>query len=192
MGKKAKRNHTSEQPPLDDDVHWMPLLEAVALLIKQTASMRLALPDLEDAMESSKLPSMRRDLATREREPLQPEFWKANIIYYEETGRPYVRVIPGPKDERRWSIWASDPRDEDGSHFYFVSRSDFELLWSASHDRDGWQVARLKTVLPIVYPDGVPADAPDLAVQRQLVHEYEKRDWKLPSDDTIGRFRRPK
>ncbi len=81
-------------------------------------------------MTSSKLPSMRRDLTTGEREALQPEFWKENIIYYEEeAGRPYVNVFPGPKDKRRWNI--GDLRDEDGGYVYFVSRPHFERLWPA-------------------------------------------------------------
>jgi hypothetical protein len=138
MGKQVKGDHIPEPPPLDDDVYWMPLLEAVARLVKQTSPMRVALPRIEKKMEGSKLPSMREDLATGAREHLQPEFWKANIIYYEEVGRPYVHVFPGPKDKRRWNLWASDPRDEDGGQEYFVSRSDFERHWpSPQQARDG-------------------------------------------------------
>ncbi len=44
MGKKVKADHTPKQPPLDDDVRWMPLVDAVTLRIKQTTAMQLALP----------------------------------------------------------------------------------------------------------------------------------------------------
>jgi hypothetical protein len=133
MGKKATGDHTPEHPPLDDDAHWMPLVEAVTAVIKQTDSMRLAVLDIEKKA-SDELPVMRRDLTTGERELVQPEFWEVNNIYYDASGR-YVRVLPGPKDERRWDIWASDPHDEDGGHVYFVSRSHFERLWPAMQPR---------------------------------------------------------
>ena len=73
MGTKAKRNHTSEQPPPGDDVHWMPLVEAVAMLTKRMTSKRFAIPVIEKAMESGKLPYMRY-LTTGERETPPPAF----------------------------------------------------------------------------------------------------------------------
>jgi len=133
MGKKAKRNYTPEQPPLGNDVHWIPLLHEVRMRKEKIGDTRLAITGIENELRAGKRRSKRWDRTTGEWETLQPEHWEANIIYYEEKEPSYLCVIPGPKDERRWNLWASDPGEEDGGHVYFVSQSDDELLRSAPH-----------------------------------------------------------
>jgi hypothetical protein len=163
MGKKAKRDHTSEQPPLNDDVHWMPLVEAVAVLIKRTISMRLAIPVIEEGMESGKLPNMRCDLTTGERKPPPPGFWQAHCIHYSDEG--HVRVYRGDKnDPRRWDLFFPHPEDEPPDHVYFVSRSDFERLWPALQQQaepekpsDGRQIARDGDAAPPAMRSAPPA-----------------------------------
>src|SRR5262245_29795483 len=99
MGKKAKGDHTPEQPPLDEDALWMPLVEAIALLFKLAGSVLGALRRIEKAMRSGKLPSMREDLTTGKLELLQPGFWKANSTYYEDKEPRYASAVLGSRDE---------------------------------------------------------------------------------------------
>jgi hypothetical protein len=57
--------------------------------------------------------------------------------------------------------------------------------------KSGWQLKRIKKVLPILFPpDGrVPSNLTDKAVQRRLVPVFEKNGWKEPSIDSIARAR---
>jgi hypothetical protein len=61
--------------------------------------------------------------------------------------------------------------------------------------RGDWQQARIKEVLlslPAILPDGSAlANLTDKQVRIKLKPEFEKRGWKLPSTDSIGRVRRP-
>ena len=52
---------------------------------------------------------------------------------------------------------------------------------------DGWQVARVKELLSVAFPDGVPDDATDKEIRRRLEPPFTARHWKLPSRDTIAR-----
>ena len=110
MGKKAKGDNTiPEQPPLDDDAQWMPLLEAVERLIKQTSSKKVASPRIQKAMASGKLPNMREDDTTGERSPGSPSRGRADMIYYEKAARPYVHVFPAPQGQAGWNFGPAIP-----------------------------------------------------------------------------------
>ena len=140
MGKKATGDHTPEQPPLDDDAQWILLLDAVERLVKLIDT-GCAPP--HSRRRGGNPPTMSEDVTTGEREP-HPDFWKTNSIYYEETDRSYVSVVPGSRDKLGWNIWASDPRDEDGGHVYFFRDP---ILSSLASRRAGrrWQPRRLET-----------------------------------------------
>jgi hypothetical protein len=61
-------------PPLDDP-RWFALKAALQVREKQTGDPQLAMVDLQQAMASGKLRSMRRDVKTGEYERLEPAFW---------------------------------------------------------------------------------------------------------------------
>ena len=66
------------RPPLDDP-RWRPLKAALEALALQIGS-KVAADALEQAMASARLRSMRRNLATGEREWLEPPFWLNHAI----------------------------------------------------------------------------------------------------------------
>jgi hypothetical protein len=138
---------------------------------------------------------MSEDVTTGEREP-HPDLWKTNSIYYEETGRSYVSVVPGSREKLGWNIWATDPRDEDGGHVYYLSLRHFEKLESggaqAEHGNRGDLKEPLKpgdraeVALLALYQS--KADVPhSLQVITNAVDDYcKKRGWQtVGSRDTV-------
>ncbi len=66
------------RPPLDDP-RWRPLKAALEALALQIGS-KVTADALKQAMASARLRSMRRNLATGEREWLEPPFWLNHVI----------------------------------------------------------------------------------------------------------------
>lgn len=106
-----------------------PLLEAVKLLIQRTASVQLALIDLERALATGKLRSTRRDPATGKQEAVPAAFWKTNQIHYDDFGSGSVFIYPRA-EPRKWGAWAYSPHDRvTAGQIYFISKTEFAALW---------------------------------------------------------------
>ena len=164
------------KPPDDDDPRWFPMLEAIELRTAQLGDRDLAILDLERAIESGKLKGMRWSCASGESERLTAPFRELFAWY---NGRPdlddWLYRVWKPELDALSSVSQADPDGDSDS--------------KEPDEGDGWQVARVKKLLPIAFPDGVPADATNKEVQGRFAPLCKDRGWKLPSLDSIARGR---
>jgi hypothetical protein len=181
--------------PLNDP-RWLAMKAAIDLREQQTADVGLALRDIEQAMASGKLRSMRRDLAGGEAELVAAVFWETHFVGYLT---PLSVIICRQTDSDRYKTdeYGNLAAERLDGWAFYIWKPDLEKYWLTTkleeeldEPKPGWQVARVKELLPIVYPDGVPPEATNKEVQSRLVSECKKRGWKLPSEDTIARARR--
>jgi hypothetical protein len=120
--------------PIPEQDLW-PLAEAVRLRIEQIRSWARGVVSIEDAMQRGKLRSARWDSASGKPEPelLLPEFWQAHLILYEFPNKPIANIpianIYPRTGVREWGPWAYNPLHRAEGEYY-VSRSDYEKLWS--------------------------------------------------------------
>jgi hypothetical protein len=157
-----------------DDPRWCPMLEAIKLRTAQLGDRDLAILDLEQAIESGKLRGMRWSCASGESRltaPFRELFAWVNGYAYDD----WMYCVWKPDLDALPSVSQADPDGDSDS--------------KGPDKRDGWQVKRIKALLLIAFPDGVPADATNKEVQRRLVPLCESRRWKLPSPDSISRAR---
>jgi hypothetical protein len=54
-------------------------------------------------------------------------------------------------------------------------------------EQDGWQVRRIKQVLPVACPNGAHEKMSIVAVRKVCAPEFEKRGWPLPGPDSFSR-----
>jgi len=100
----AMAKRPPEPLPLDDP-RWCATREPVEVRLKQTGIMQLAITDLEYAMASGKLTSMRRHGATGARELLAPSFWRTHRIDFSSD---VLTIYRAREDEpRRWDAFAA-------------------------------------------------------------------------------------
>lgn len=184
------------EPPLDDP-RWLAVKLAIDLREQQTGASGLAVWDLEQAMASGRLRSMRRDLRDPASiEQLEAAFWKAHVL---DISQPFVVIVYRrtaiDDTPQRWGIFAHQVADR-LDWTIRVWKPDFEKCWltigteaEPDEQKDGWQIARAKELFLIGYPDGVPDAATGKEVQKRLATACKDRGWKLPSLDTIARAR---
>jgi len=178
--------------PLDDP-RWLPLIETVKLRFRETVY--FATLDVLEKLKRDEVRSMRRNMTNpSEREPLTGLFWQDVEIDWTmiDWGMIHFRYrAPGPgTEETRF----------DGRSFY-VWRPDLEKCWPPSSVKEEqppripvepkgfWQVARVKEIISVVFPNGVPTDSTAKDVLRDITDGFKERGWKLPSLDTIARAR---
>src|SRR5260221_12116233 len=113
--------------PLNDP-RWCAMQTAIELHQQQTGAMPLAITDLEQAMASDKLRSMRRDLMTGAPEPLQASFWIDHLIDV-STGAVVIYRDYRKDDPQRWGFFAHHHDQRVDGHAYYVWRPDFDRLY---------------------------------------------------------------
>jgi hypothetical protein len=177
-------------PPNPKDPSWFPMKEAVDLRQPQTGDLETAIGDLQQDAANDELDIMRRNRVSNKCEWVAASKWKPHVVDV------YLRLDGVPIKMDNQHKVADIYHRGHSDWLYYVWKPHFDRLYLGSarddHDEpkgDGWQVARVKELLPIVFPDGVPGDATDKAVQKRLVPAFKDRGWKLPSLDTIARAR---
>jgi hypothetical protein len=139
---------------------------------------------------------MRRNLASGECELVLAPFWQTHFVGY--LSQLSVTICHSTDSDRhKIDEYGNLVADRIDGWRFFVWKPDLEKYWltpkveaELDEPKPGWQVARVQELLPIVFPDGLPAEATNKAIQKSLVAECKKRGWKLPSRDTIARARR--
>jgi hypothetical protein len=192
---KAKGNHTPEQPPLDDDVHWMPLDEAVELRQRRTRHLALAVLDLRQDVASGRVHCMRRNLTSGEREPVPRSFWQTHFF---ETFSHQVIIYRRTDIEStplyRLDDYGNIAADRLDGWMFYVWRPDFDRLYSvgsaqAENDEEPiLPVDRATAALRALYR--TKAEVPrSLKALTTAVDGYcKKKGWKLVSStDTVHR-----
>jgi hypothetical protein len=184
--------------PLDDP-RWCAMQAAIELRQRQTGAIPLAITDLERAMASDKLRSMRRDSSTGAPERLEPSFWIDHLIDVSTGAVAIYRCNEGDKDApQRWSFYAHRHDQRIDGHVYYVWRPDLEKLYPASgtradHDDAGdseeplQPIARATAVLRDLYLTRAQMPRSLKAATKEVRTECQKRDWQPPSEDTVQR-----
>jgi hypothetical protein len=159
---------------------WMPLVEAVEVRDRQIRDIALAVLDLEQAQARARVRGMRRNLTSGDRERVSPSFWKDyRIVPFPRCVIIYNRVNVDKLDD--YGNIAADRLD---GWMFYVWRPDFDMLYSVGSSQvaprsnsetpdDGWQVKRVKQLLLVVYPDGVP-DGEYKKIQARLKPEFDQ------------------
>jgi hypothetical protein len=100
-------------------VQW-PLEDAIKVRVGQTGNDELGLLDIEKALVSGNLRSTRRDKKTGKAEGLTAAFWKERRVRIRAAAGMVLFYLPRESGSPRIDV----------DHVYYVSRSDFERLWS--------------------------------------------------------------
>jgi len=139
---KARDNHTTpEQPPLDDNVRWTLLDNAVGLHERQTGHFGLAALDLVNDLKGGRVHGMRRNRITGERKHVFPSFWKE---HFSESFSRHVVVFRRTDAESDTESTARYRIDDYGNiaadrlddWVFYVWRPDFDRLYSAGSAQD--------------------------------------------------------
>ena len=115
MGKKAKADHTPEQPPLDDDPRWLPIEAAHGRGVERTGDNDLAVIDLEKLLAEGRLPCMRRSTTSGERVRVAAIAWtelirlssgkEVSVIYRKPLSQSKGHFIVNPVRDWRFFVW---------------------------------------------------------------------------------------
>ena len=103
---------------LSNDPLWYPMEAAIDLREQQTGDLGAAVLDLEQAMASGKLRSMRRNRVSSECERVAASFWKAHVIdpsliplgsvtVYRRRDRQYAAALGEFAHQPRRSLWTA-------------------------------------------------------------------------------------
>ena len=171
--------------PLDDP-RWWPMQNAIELRKAQTGDHDFAVMDLEQAMASGKLHSMRRSRHSGEREHLSPPFEKQFFVWFYSCGIDEAEA-------RREA--ANYPFDD---WVFYVWKPDFDRLFgrrAAEQDDDSYSKApprarvrdRVKGVLSDLYGGSPPPTLTLKAITEAVADECVRRGWKRPSPDSVAR-----
>ena len=168
-----------------DGLRWCPIWEAIELRKAQTGDHDLAVMDLQQAMVSGKLRSMRRSRQSGGREHISPPFEELFFVWFYEYGIDEAA-------ERREA--ANYPFDD---WVFYIWKPDFDRLFFAgapvNHHDDSYSeeplkpIDRAKVVLRELYPNKAEMPSGLKAAARAVQDECRKRNWKPPSEDTIQR-----
>ena len=167
--------------PLNDPC-WRPMGAVIDQLGKQFGDLEFATRELQRDLKAGKRHSMRRHRITGESELLSASFWETYAIGYRG---PLSVTICRQTDIDRHKI------DEYGN--LVAERLDDWLFYVWVEDEpdepkaDGWQVARVKELLPIAFPKGLPTKARYKEIQNRFAPLCKSKGWKLPSIDSIAR-----
>jgi hypothetical protein len=158
MVSKPRKKVVGKSNPERDQ--W-PMAEAIALRTKQTGNHAMAVGDIQEALVGGKLHAQRRNEATGKFEDLPSEFWIEYEFFYKVlVERTLLTIRP-----RHRTIWDTPEQTEIPGHFFYVSRSDYEKLWSLA-ERE----------LP---QDGKPAAEETEVPQNRKPGRKTRKDWPL-------------
>jgi hypothetical protein len=194
MDKKAKADHTPNQPPLDDE-RWMSIEAAHQRGVERTGDNDLAVIDLEKLLADDRLPCMRRSTASGERQRVAAIAWTDLIRLY--SGKE-VSVIYRASLHR--SPGGSYVVDQVRGWRFYIWQPDLDRIWPPPggtapvehHDDSDMKepvraIDRAKAVLRHLYPTKAQMPGVLKEATRKVVAECEKRDWKPPSEDRVQR-----
>ena len=184
---KAKTDHTPEQPPLDDDAHWLPIEAAHKRGVERTGDNDLAVIDLEKLLAED-LPCMRRSTTTGERVRVAAIAWTelislettsdgARVIYRKPLAQFKRHHIVNPVRGWRFSVW----------------QPVLDRIWppagsaSIDHEEPLLKINRAKAALLHLYPSKTTMPGSLKAAHKAVVTECEERGWQPPSEDTVQR-----
>jgi hypothetical protein len=177
--------------PLNDP-RWCPMQAAIELRQGQTGAMPLAITDLEHAMESGKLRSMRRDITTGACEELEASFWVDHLIDV-SIGAVVIYRDYSKHDPQRWAFFAHHHDQRVDGHAYYVWRPDLDNLYPVSRTRADHEdepllpIDRAKTVLFYLYRTKAQMPHSLKEATRKVEEECKKRGWRpVSSTDTVS------
>jgi hypothetical protein len=126
MGKRSK-------PPLDDP-RWRGMMEVIDLRRQQNIGLIDAVTDLEQAMATGKLRSMRRNVSTGAREQIDDLFWidhRIDVVC--DYGSVVVYRLSGESSgNRQWDVFDHSPHERVEGHAYYVWQPDLDELYATS------------------------------------------------------------
>jgi hypothetical protein len=191
---KAKADHTPEQPPLDDDAHWLPIEAAHQRGVERTGDNDLAVIDLEKLLSGDRLPCMRRSTTSGERVRVAAIAWTDLIRLY--SGKEVSVIYLKPLSQSKGQYIVNPVR---GWRF-FVWQPDLDRIWplpagsaSVEHDDNDLKepvraIGRAKVVLRFLYPTKAEMPRSLKAATNAVEKECERRGWQLvKSTDTVHR-----
>jgi hypothetical protein len=134
---KFRKSTPSSSPssalPLDDDVRWRSIDEALDRRIERVRHGEIAVRELQDALEQDRLPCMMVSTATGKRTRLKHTVWTERLMLW--LGKDGLRVMLRPQPrERTEEVIASGWRpvlSVRGLHFY-IWQPTFETIWPAA------------------------------------------------------------
>jgi hypothetical protein len=187
MGKKAKGDHTPEQPPLDDDPRWLPIEAAHERGVERTGDNDLAVIDLEKLLADGRLPCMRRSTTSEERQRVAAIAWIELIRLY--SGKDVSVIYRQPLFQSKGHYIVNPVR---GWRF-FVWQPVLDRIWppptdSAPVDEPLLPIDRAKAALRALYR--TKAEMPrSLKAATKAVDDYcQKQGWQpVSSPDTVHR-----
>lgn len=191
MGKKAADDHTPEQPPLDDDAHWLPIEAAHKRGVERTGDNDLAVIDLEKLLAEDRLPCMRRSITSGERVRVADIAWIELIRLY--SGKEVSVIYRKPLSQSKGQYILNPIRD----WRFFVWQPILDHIWPPARsgpvddadDNDLKEplraIDRAKVVLRDLYPTKSRMPRSLKEATGEVKVECEKRGWQPPSEDRV-------